>query len=75
MLTQTRNGTQSSQLHSYTSTNSSLGLDRGVKVARSKKDKDNRDSSVKERLYNWLERLVPLFYILSEIWLYDFVDL
>jgi len=52
-----------------------LGLDRGVKVARSKKDKDNRDSSVKERLYNWLERLVPLFYILSEIWLYDFVDL
>jgi len=75
LLTQTRNRTQSSQLHSYTSTNSSLDLDRGVKVARSKKGKDNRDSSIEERLYDWLERLVSLFYILSEIWLHDFVDL
>jgi len=37
-----------------TSTNSSLGLDRGVEVARSKGGEDSRDSSIRERLHDWL---------------------
>jgi len=57
-----------------TSTNSSLGLDRGLGVASSKEDKDSRDCSVGEELIIENRVVGTPFDILSETWSHDSAD-